>query len=305
MWQRIHCAAFALLIMSAAAPASEKIAATVNGEAITVTELDAAVAQVPTPTAALSAVQKRQQRLDVLHLLVDDLLVRQFLKQHGPKVELAEVDRQLAALAASQKSQGKDLEEYLKESGLTVPKIRENFLRMLQLAKYLEAQTTEDRLRSYYEANRDFFDKTTVRTSHIVLRVSATAPMEERQKAMQKLRAIRNDLGAGKIDFAAAAKAHSQCPSAAAGGDLGYTVRKFQVDEAYARAAFAMKVGEVSDVVETDAGYHLIWVTDRKTGSTSRYPDVAADVRDCFEAELKQNLLADLRKKARIEIKVP
>ena len=65
-----------------------------------------------------------------------------------------------------------------------------------------------------------------------------------------------------------------------------------------------MKVGEVSDVVETETGYHLIWVTDRKPGKGSRYEEAAADVRDCFEAELKQNLLAELRKKARIEIKL-
>ena len=65
-----------------------------------------------------------------------------------------------------------------------------------------------------------------------------------------------------------------------------------------------MKVGEVSDVVETEAGYHLIWVTDRKPGKGSRYEDAAADVHEYFEAELKQNLLTELRKKAKIEIKL-
>src|SRR5256885_6995965 len=145
-------------------PAAEKVAATVNGEPITAAELDAAVAQLPAPATPLSAIQKQQQRMDTLQVLTDDLLVRQFLKQHGPKVEPAEVDRQLAALAASEKAQGKTLEEYLKETGLTVLQIRENFLRMLQLAKYVEAQVTDERMRNYFEANREFFDKTTVRT---------------------------------------------------------------------------------------------------------------------------------------------
>ena len=296
----------ALLILFVAVPvfAADKVAATVNGEPIAVAELDAAIAQIPAPMTPLSAIQKRQQRIDTLQLLTDDLLVRQFLKQYGSKVEPAEVDRQLVALAASEKAQGKSLEEYLKETGLTVPRIRENFLRMLQLAKYVEAQATEERLRQYHESNRDLFDKTTVRTSHIVLRVAATASTEERLKATQKLRAIRTELETGKTTFVAAAKAHSQCPSAPNGGDLGYLVRKFQMDEAYARTAFALKVGEVSDVVETPAGYHLIWVTDRKPGKPSRYEDVVPDVRDCFEAELKQNLLAELRKKAKIEIKL-
>jgi parvulin-like peptidyl-prolyl isomerase len=296
-----RCALFALLTVLPAT-AADKVAASVNGEDITVAELDAALAGVPAPMTPLSAMQKRQQRIEALNLLIDDVLVRQFLRQHGPKVEPAEVDRQLAALAASQKAQGKTLDQYLKETGLTVARIRENFLRMVQLAKYLEAQATEERLRAYHEANRDEFDRTTVKTSHIVLRVAVTASPEERRKAIEKLRAIRADLAAGRTDFGSAAKAHSQCPSAANGGDLGFIVRKFQTDESYARAAFALKVGEVSGVVETEAGYHLIWVTDRKPGKPTRYEEVTADVRDCFEAELKLNLLIELRKRARIEI---
>jgi parvulin-like peptidyl-prolyl isomerase len=298
-----RCALIALLVAPGLAPAADKVAAVVNGEPVTVADLDAAVAHLPAPAAPPSAVQQRQRRLEMLNLLIDDKLVRQFLRQRGPKVEPAEVERQFAALEAGQKRDGKTLDDYFKETGLTAARVTENFRLMLQLAKYVEAQATEERLRAYFEANRDFFDKTAVKASHIVLRVAATAPAAERQQAVERLRAIRADLAARKIDFASAAKAHSQCPSAALGGDVGYVVRKFQVDEAFARAAFSMKVGEVSDVVETEAGYHLIWVTDRKPGKASRYEDAAADVRECFEAELKQNLLAELRKKAKIEIR--
>jgi peptidyl-prolyl cis-trans isomerase C len=240
----------------------------------------------------------------MLELLIDEKLVRQFLRQHGPKIEPAEVERQFAALEASQKAQGKSIEAYLKEAGVTAAQAKENLHRMLQLAKYIESQATSDRLRQYFEANRDLFDRTTVRTSHIVIRVGAQATDAERKKAIDKLRAIRGEIGAGRLDFAAAAKAHSQCTSAAKGGDIGYIVRKFQVDEGYARTAFSLKVGEVSDVVESDGGFHLIWVTDRKPGKPSKYEEFAAEVRDCFEAELKQTLVAELRKRAKIEMKL-
>jgi len=151
--------------------------------------------------------------------------------------------------------------------------------------------------------NRDLFDGTTVRTSHIVIRYARDASPAERQKAAEKMRAVRSELSAGRLEFAAAAKKYSQCPSAANGGDMGFMVRKFQADEAYAKTAFQLKVGEVSDVVETENGVHLIWLTDRKAGKPSRYEDVAADVRECFEAELKQSLVVELRKRAKIEIK--
>lgn len=295
-----RCALFVLLVPALAA-AGEKVAATVNGEDITVAELDAVVNELPGPDRPVSAAQKQRQRADLLELLIDDRLVRQYLRKHGPKVEPAEVEKQFAALAASLKKQGKTVEEYLKECGLTEDRAKENLLRMLQLARYTEAKATTEQLRSYFEANREFFDKTTVRTSHIVIRLPASAPPAERQKAQERLRAIRADLAAKKVEFAAAAKAHSQCPSGSNGGDVGYIVRKFQTDEAYAKTAFTLPVGGVSDVVETDQGYHLIWVTDRKPGKPVKFEDVALEVRECFEAELKQILVAELRKTAKIE----
>jgi parvulin-like peptidyl-prolyl isomerase len=298
---RTRCALL-LFIVPALAAAGEKVAATVNGEAITVAELDAAVGQLPPAEAPVSAAQRQQQRADVLEMLIDDRVVRQYLRQRGPKVDPAEVEKQFAALETSLKGQGKTIEAYLKECGLTTAQAKDNFLRMLQLARYVEARAGDDKLRSYFEANRDFFDKTAVRTSHIVLRLPATASPAERQKAIEKLKAIRADLAAGRLEFAAAAKAYSQCPSAPNGGDVGYIVRKFQSDESYAKAAFSLPVGGLSDVVETDVGYHLIRVTDRKPGKPVKFEDVAAEVRECFEAELKQLLVTELRKAAKIQI---
>jgi parvulin-like peptidyl-prolyl isomerase len=300
----VRCLAF-VFVFAPCLAAAEKVAAVVNGETITVAELDAALAQNPPASTPLSAVQMKQQRTEALQILVDDKLVRQFLKQHGPKVESAEVERQFAALEAGQKAQNRSIEEFLKEANLTVAQIKENFHRMLQLAKYVDTRLASEPLEAYYQANREFFDRTTVRSSQIVLRVGPTAAPMERQKAIDNLKAIRAELGAGKMDFPTAAKAYSQSLNAATGGDVGYIVRKFQTDEAYARAAFALKVGEVSDVVETEIGYHLIWVTDRKAGKATRYEEVAQDVRECCEAELKQSLLLELRKKAKIEIKLP
>ena len=65
--------------------AAEKVAATVNGESITLAELDTALAQLPPPTRSVSELQKRQQRSDALQVLIDDRLVRQFLKEQPGK----------------------------------------------------------------------------------------------------------------------------------------------------------------------------------------------------------------------------
>ena len=107
---------------------------------------------------------------------------------------------------------------------------------------------------------------------------------------------------AGKIDFADAAKKYSQCSSAPNGGDIGFFARKMMMDEAFAKAAFAIPIGGISDVVRTDFGMHLIKVTDRKKGEPSVYEKIKDEVRLYFFEEMRQELLAKERKAAKIEI---
>src|SRR5207245_2012426 len=99
-----------------------------------------------------------------------------------------------------------------------------------------------------------------------------------------------------------AARKFSQCTSAPNGGDVGYFSRKGVVAEEFARAAFTLKVGEVSDVVVSDYGMHLIKLTERKPGQPSSFEKVKDDVRMMAAEELRQALLAQQRKSARVQI---
>lgn len=307
------CVGIAMIVLleslglaQSAKPRADVRVALVNGEAIALSEVDGILKQRPSPLPAPTAAQLRQQRMDVLSSLVDDLLVRQFMREHGPKVDLREVASQLAALEASLKERDKSLADYLKENGQTEAQLKASMLMLLQLDRYVKQHTTEADLRKYWEANREYFDKTTVRTSHIVIRLSTATPPGEREKARQKLQALRADLLAGKIDFASAARQYSQCASAPKGGDIGFISRKFHnVEEAYAKAAFALKAGELSDVVETEFGTHLIRVTERKDGTLAKFEQCIEDVRDSYAEELRIALLSQLRKKAKIEITLP
>ena len=115
-------------------------------------------------------------------------------------------------------------------------------------------------------------------------------------------RPATKEILAGKIDFAEAAKKHSQCPSKVQGGDVGYFPRKFAVEENFARAAFALKPGEISDVIETDVGFHVIKVVDRKAGQTSTYDRLKEEVREVASEEMRQKLLAQQRRVSKVEI---
>jgi parvulin-like peptidyl-prolyl isomerase len=292
-----------LLALLAAAPPPP--VAIVNGEPISRAEHDAALSQRPPAVTPLTTAQQRELQQEALSALIDERLVRQFLTKNCPPVSKEDVDRQVAALQRGLAAQGKPLDDYLKESHQTDAQLRNSIALIQQWNAYAAKKLTEDELRKYHADNHDFFDKTTVRVSHILIRLSPDAPTAEREAARQKLAALRQDIVANKLTFADAAIKNSQCPSAPKGGDLDFIERKWMVAEPFAKAAFGLKIGEMSDIVATDFGLHLITVTDRKTGTATTYEQVADEVRDCALEDLRQTTLLDLRRAAKVEIKLP
>jgi parvulin-like peptidyl-prolyl isomerase len=279
--------------------------AVVNGEPIPRSLYDEALKQRPPVVTPLTAAQQRQIKEAIVALLVDETLVRQFLKKNAPPVDAAEIARQMESLQKGLADQGKSVAEYCKETKQTEAQVRANLALMLQWNAYAAQKVTPAELKKYYADFKDFFDKTTVRASHIVLRITPDATAGERDAARKKLAELRLEISAGKMTFAEAAMKHSQCPSAPKGGDLGFFPRKWMVEEPFAKVAFALKVGELSDVVTTDYGYHLIQVTDRKPGEVTTFEEAQDEVRDSYTEEMKLTILADLRKAAKIEIKLP
>jgi peptidyl-prolyl cis-trans isomerase C len=287
-------------------PAAKPVAV-VNGESVSQAELEAAILMIqrgPSPVE-LTETKRREIRMQALGVLLDEILLRQFLRQHGPRIEPAEVDRRLLELEAALKKDGKTLADFYRETYQSEAQVRANTQYGLQWQAYVKNRLTEADLKRYYTDYKDFFDGVTVQAGHIVVRLPANAPENERQAARSKLLALRQEIVSGKLDFAEAARKHSQCPSAERGGDVGEIERKFDVDEAFARAAFALKLGEVSDVVQTDFGLHLIKMTKRNPGKPSEYDKVKDWVQEVCDLELRMAVIAQMRQAAKIEINLP
>jgi peptidyl-prolyl cis-trans isomerase D len=143
---------------------------------------------------------------------------------------------------------------------------------------------SEDDLRTYYEQNKARYGAPEQRrASHILIRLEPGAPPAERERAMTRARALAAQARGG-ADFAALARANSQDPgSAVQGGDLGLFTRDAMV-KPFADAAFALKVGEISDVVESDFGLHVIRVSAIQPAGEQPF----ATVRGAIEAELRR-----------------
>jgi parvulin-like peptidyl-prolyl isomerase len=285
------------------AAGQDKPAAVVNGEAISIAEVMAVLEARPSPVP-LTAAQQRELRQSALDMLIDDLLMRQFLRKNALPAQPAEVQKEVQELTDALKKKTMTLEQFLREGKQTEEHFRRDLAARIQWKHYLAARFPDAQARSYYEANKVFFDKVFVRASHILVKVGPTAAAAEKQTAHAKLETIRQEILAGKLDFGEAAKKYSDCPSKDKGGDIGPFPYKFVVVEPFAKAAFGLKKGEMSDIVTTDFGLHLIRVTDRTQNESTTFDSVKDAVRDVMaqDMELYPNVLAEQRKAAKIDV---
>ena len=162
------------------------------------------------------------------------------------------------------------------------------------------ADPTEDEVTAFYEAHKsEYVEPHQVLCQHILVKGSNDA-------ALDKIKEIRERIVNDKADFAEEAKKHSDCPSGAQGGSLGWFGRGMMVPE-FDKAAFEMKKGEVSGVVTTEFGYHIIYKADERGGGQQTIVDVHDQIKDLLRHEARGKAMdayvAELREKATIEYK--
>ncbi len=159
----------------------------------------------------------------------------------------------------------------------------------------------------HYDANKMVFDKVEVRQPILIKLDPKATPRNKRDQATQQLLVWRNEIITGKAKFEDLAKLYSQCSSKDKGGDIGEFPFKFVVVPEFANTAFAMKPGEISGVVTSVFGVHLIKVTERTPGEPSDFASSKESVREIMaqEEELFQRVLTEQRKSSAIKIELP
>lgn len=204
-------------------------------------------------------------------------------------------------------SQDKEYEKNLKNIGVNDEYIKNQQAQDIAIKKYQENfeknnTVSDEEAKKYYDENKDDFYVDEVQASHILIStkdendkpLSEAKKKEAKEKAEKLLKQVK-DGG----DFAKLAKENSSCPSSEKGGDLGYFGRGEMVP-AFDEVAFKLKKGEISEIVETDFGYHIIKLTDKKEGTTP-----FEEVRDSIKTELLKEKfnknVEEIVKKSKIE----
>jgi peptidyl-prolyl cis-trans isomerase C len=231
----------------------------------------------------LSALKK-----DILEGLIEREILFQECQKTGIKIQDQAVDDQLAAIKKRFPSEA-EYNSALSAMKLTEADVKDQVARGLAIRELIDQQIsgkieiTDEESKAFYDRNLQLFKQPEqVKASHILIKVDAAATDAQKTEARQKIDAVRQKLKDGG-DFAELAKEYSEGPSNSRGGDLGY-FKRGQMVKPFDDAVFAMQPDEVSDIVETRFGYHIIKVYDKKPEQTLAY----ADVKDQLSQRLKQ-----------------
>jgi peptidyl-prolyl cis-trans isomerase D len=164
-----------------------------------------------------------------------------------------------------------------KEKYRTPEKIKVTYIALDPNTFNEQVKVTEEQIKEYYDENIDTFrEKKQVKARHILFKLAENASQEEEEKVRQKAAEVLKKAKEGE-NFADLAKKHSEGPTAKDGGDLGYFSEN-QMVKPFEEAAFKLKKGEVSDLVRTSFGYHIITVEDVKEARTKSLEEVKGQI---------------------------
>ncbi|GIM45457.1 foldase protein PrsA [Collibacillus ludicampi] len=239
---------------------------------------------------------ERASGQDVLRQMINDQLIKDGAQKYNITVSDKEVDDEIAKLK-SQFPSDAQFEQSLAENHVTMDELKDRARINLLLNKLevKDVKISDDEIKKYFEQNKDQLNEPEqVRASHILVDT-----LDEANQVEQRLKKGE--------DFAKIAKEVSKDPgSASKGGDLGYFPKGKMVPE-FEKVAFSLKVGEVSDPVKTQFGYHIIKVTDHKPAKEAKLddPDVRKKIEDALKqqkAKQPQQVLDELRKEENVDI---
>jgi len=287
-----------------------QVVAEVNGEKITKAELDKRIE----PMKALyksqfgmdfskEEAQETLKKLEkgVLEQMVTEKLILQEANKRKIKVDKQEIDRQIDGLVQARFPSRQAFDEFMKKQGFTLADLQQELKSQLiadKLAKEViagaKAEVSDKEAEDYFQAHQDQYNvPELVKARHILVK--------DKKQAEEILRELKSG-----GDFVQLAKKYTQDPgSKESGGDLGYFSRG-QMVPPFEKAAFSLQIGEISSIIQTDYGYHIIKVEDHKKEQIFQFEQVREEVKKELAENKKKDawmkFLEDLRSQGKIKM---
>ena len=309
-----------LLCVPVGAEVVDKIIAVVNDEVITLAEFNTAF------DPYLKNIEDNYKGKDkealinqskeaFLKRLVDNLLIEQEAKKAGKGIVIKddEVMDVIKDMIAKRKSNMEEFKKNLAREGTSLESLKKDIrsqmvrMRLLRWEIKSKVMVSDEEIGEYYTKNRqDYEGKEAVQLKQIFLALPAKADKKTKAKIKEETGQLRKRALAGE-PFELLAVKYSQGPGAAQGGDIGF-IEKGTIIAAVDSVAFSLPMGQVSEVIESDIGFHIIKVVDKKGAGLKPIAAVREEIKTKIEEEKLDKKydewITSIRKKSFIEIKM-
>ncbi len=310
-----------LLALLSASPGDvvDRVAATVDGEVVTLSEIQERAGSEYDRAEKLPPGKEREEaRGTALRRAFDQIVAEKLLAKQAQALQLEVTEQQVDAAVEDIKTRNHfseaDLDRALADQGLERKAFRAQIRRELETYQVLQhkvrgrVKVSDDDLKNYYQTHpQEFAGEEEVHVRHIFLPLPENASPAEEARVRTAGAKVLQRLKAGE-DFARVAREVSKGPSAEDGGDLGW-LRHGTIQKALEDAAFALKDGQFSGLVRAGPGLHVVKVEARRRGGAKSFEDAKEEIRTRLVDEqvgaARQQYLEELRKGAAIDVKLP
>jgi peptidyl-prolyl cis-trans isomerase SurA len=295
----------------------DRVVAVVNQEIITLSEVEKWINPLKEEIVTEDRLERQRKMQEicrkVLEKLIEEKLIDQEVKKSGIKISSKEIGATLEEVRRRNAVTQEDLEKALAVEGLTLETYKKQIEKGLQRQKLInwsvkvETKAGEKELRDFYQKSIDRYrTNETYRPSHILFVIPKGATPEEIREIRKKGQKVLEKIKGGE-NFGEMALLYSEDASNKDRGNLGY-FKKGELLPAFEREALRLKIGEVSGIVRTDFGFHIIKLLDRKGADPLPFEEVKEKVQaDYYESEMEKafrQYLGTLKEKSVIEIKL-
>jgi peptidyl-prolyl cis-trans isomerase SurA len=305
-------------LVSSSEAVVDRVVAVVNQEIITFSEVEKMSRSLQVEIQTEDRLERRERVQEifrkVLEKLIEEKLIDQEVKKSGIKVTSKEVEGAIEEVKRRYAVDQENFEKLLAAEGVTLEtfkkEIEKQILRtkVINWAVKVEPMAGEKELRDFYQKHIDRYRvNESYRISHILFPIPKDASLEQSREIRKRSQKVLERIKGGE-DFGEMALLYSEDPSSRKdGGDMGY-FKRGELLPTLEREALRLQVGEVSGVIRTEFGFHIVKLLDRKGGEPPSFEEVKEKVQaDYYDREMEKaylQFLSKLKEKSVIEIKL-
>lgn len=288
----------------------------VDGSKLTMGQIDREVKKkLAAIREQIPSKQLEQAKASLKKRVVEDFIIRTLLSDEIKRRKITASEKEIAESLETLKKglpPGMTIEEMMKRNQITKEQLNQEIAMGVKVKKLVASSVsnkkkpTDKEITAFYKKNKDKFKTPeTARARHILVKTESSDTVKIKAEKKAKAEGLRKELLAG-ANFVELAAKNSDCPSSKNGGDLGVFARG-QMVKPFDEVAFSLKINEISPVVETEFGYHIIQVTERSASKAMPLDkDIKAKIATFLEAQRQQEafgaLIKSLREKANIVV---